>query len=156
VSIMSLHPEEILKLALRYIDEEDIVDFPQPRDLFCIMERKLPDDKALKDNEGWRFSGYGVCKSYEFDPESKPKGKWLWFNFLSLMTFPPSQQSLKLQPPHIVKGRFHTADRGSEIKIIRIPDYFQEAARMHEEKQPESTGQSFDDKIIQFPGNRGK
>jgi len=152
---MSLNHSEIIDLALRYLSENDIVDFPQPKDLFSILERTLPDNKVLKDNEGWRFSGYGVCKSYEYDSELKPKGKWIWFNYLSLLTFPPTQQSLKLQPPHIAKGRFHTVDRGGEIKIIRIPDYFQESDQAPVEELHDALNQTFDDKIIQFPGNNG-
>jgi hypothetical protein len=150
---MPLNHNEIIDLALRYISRNEIVDFPQPKDLFCILERKLPDNKEIKDSEGWRFSGYGVCKSYEYDLESKPEGKWLWFNFLSLMTFPPTQQSLKLQPPHIAKGRFHTVDKKGEIKIIRIPDYFQEDGPVQEEEAPDAENQSLNDKIIRFPGN---
>ncbi len=147
---MSLTKQEIITHALRYISEDDVVDFPENEDLFCFMERKLPENKVLKDSDGWRFAGYAVCKGYDFDYDSKPQGKWLWFNFLSLNTFPPTKQCLKLQPPHIARCIFQNPQRTGEVKIIRIPDYFQHFDIGPEEKM-EDTDTSSNDNLINFP-----
>ena len=64
---MSLSREEIAELALRYISEDEIIDFPQKEELFCFMERTMIKGKKLKESEGWRFGGYGICKGYEYD-----------------------------------------------------------------------------------------
>lgn len=147
---MSLTKQEIVDLALRYISEDEIVEFPMDDDLFCIMGREIPEDKVLKDNEGWHFTGYGICKGYDYDYESKPQGKWLWFYFVSLNTFPPTKQCLKLQPPHIARGRFENADRSGEMKIVRIPDYFQEIGAEYKNEHQETTDQDSNDNIIPF------
>jgi len=148
---MSLSREEIAELALRYIPEDEIIDFPQEEELLCFMERTVPKGKKLKDSEGWRFGGYGICKGYEYDFESKPKGKWVWFYFVSLNTFPPTKQCLKLQPPHIARGRFENADRSGEMKIVRIPDYFQEIGAEYKNEYRETTDPASNDNIIPFP-----
>jgi hypothetical protein len=41
-------------------------------------------------------------------------------HFASLAAFPPVAQVLKLQPPHVVKGRFQSADRSHEIRIVKV------------------------------------
>jgi len=150
---MNVTREEIIDFALRYISKDEITDFPEEGDLFCFLERRLPDNKVLKDNEGWNFAGYAICKGYAYDYESKPKGKWLWFYFTSLNTFPPTQQTFKLQPPHIAKGIFQDSQRSGEIKIIKIPKYFLDIdsnGPLKKEKIdiPEIPG---NDNIIQFP-----
>ncbi len=152
---MLLSREEIIELALRYISEDEITDFPQEDDLFCFMERKVPEGKVLKESEGWHFGGYAICKGYEYDTESKPEGKWLWFNFVSLNTFPPTRQNLKLQPPHIAKGIFMNSDRNSELKMVRIPEYFLDADALQSEqdagKKEGDSDAPPEDKIIPFP-----
>lgn len=143
--------EEITDLALRYIEEDEIVDFPEKNDLFCFLNRLIPSDKVLKDDEGWRFGGYGLCTGYEKDYESKPAGKWIWFNYLSLTSFPPSPEITKLQPPHIAKGLFSTPDRSMQIKIVKMmPDsiYKMESHVKGEDPEPKK------DNIIKFPGNK--
>jgi hypothetical protein len=117
---MSITKEEITDLALRYLSAEEITDFPMNNDLFCLLMRPVPTDRILKEEEGWVFGGYGICNGYMFDEEAKPRGKWLWMHFASLSSFPPVEQVLKLQPPHVVKGRFQSADRSHEIRIIKI------------------------------------
>ena len=150
---MTLTNKEIINLALRYIPEDEIIDFPGEGDLFCFLERRLPEKKVLKDNEGWSFAGYGICKGYDYDHESKPKGKWLWFHFVSLNTFPPTRQFLKLQPPHIARGIFQNMQRTCEIKIVTIPKYF----LVHEDKEsfqkgiPDILETIDEDNILQFP-----
>lgn len=152
---MPLSREEIIELALRYISEDEITDFPQEEDLFCFMERKVPEGKVLKESEGWHFGGYAICKGYEYDHESKPAGKWLWFYFVSLNTFPPTRQNLKLQPPHIARGIFMNSDRSNELKITRIPEYFLDVDTLHKEnsadEKDEEADTPVDDKIVQFP-----
>ena len=150
---MTLTNKEIINLALRYIPEEEITDFPGEGDLFCFLERNLPKKKVLKDNEGWTFAGYGICKGYDYDYESKPKGKWLWFFFISLNTFPPTQQTFKLQPPHIAKGIFQNSQRSGEIKIIKIPKYFLDidSNESLKKKTPDISENLGKDNILQFP-----
>ena len=117
---MDLSREEIVELARRYIDDAEITDFPYTGDLFCLLVRPLPKDRVPAEEEGWSFNGYGVCLNYTFDEEAKPRGKWLWLHFASLSSFPPVSQVLKLQPPHVVKGRFQSADRTREIRIFKV------------------------------------
>ena len=119
-AIMGLSREEITDLALRYISREEISDFPFDGDLFCLLMRQLPADRVLPEAEGWAFNGYGICTGYAYDEDAKPHGKWLWLHFASLAAFPPEAQVLKLQPPHIVKGRFQSADRTTEIRILKV------------------------------------
>jgi hypothetical protein len=73
-----------------------------------------------QDEEGWEFAGYGLCLGYTLDHNAKPMGKWLLMRYASLATFPPREMHLRLQPPHVVKGRFHSDDRSQEIRMIKI------------------------------------
>lgn len=152
---MPLTKNEITELALRYIAREEITDFPMQGDLLCFLERAIPENAVLKDSEGWHFGGYGICKEYEYDDESKPVGKWIWFNFISLSTFPPTKQVLKLQPPHVVKGLFQDTSRTNEIKIIKVPNYFLEDVPVETtpDKQTglENEENNPDKKIVPFP-----
>ena len=117
---MGLARQDILDLARRYLSEEEITDFPFDGDLFCLLIRPLPVDRTPEEDEGWMFNGYGICLNYTYDEQTKPPGKWLWMHFTSLSSFPPAPQVLKLQPPHVVKGRFQSADRSHEIRIVKI------------------------------------
>lgn len=150
---MSLARKDIINLALRYIPENEIADFPEEEDLFCFLERNLPENKVLKDNEGWTFAGYGICKGYDYDHKLKPKGKWLWFHFVSLNTFPPTRQFLKLQPPHIARGIFQNLKRSCEIKIVKIPKYFLdiENKESYKKRIPDISNNISEDNILQFP-----
>jgi hypothetical protein len=112
--------DEIITLASRYIDEDDAIDFPMKDDTFCLLARDIPQNTVLKEEEGWAFSGYGVCLGYLPDEQAKPVGKWIFMHFASLNSFPPSQQVLRLQPPHIVKGRFQNPERTREIRILKL------------------------------------
>ena len=142
--------EEIIDLALRYIDEGDIVDFPDKDELFCFVSREIPEDRILEDDEAWAFSGYGLCSGYEKDYESKPAGKWIWFNYLSLNSFPPTPEVTKLQPPHIAKGSFTNPSRTTEIKILKMmPDALLERATNDVKKSLKSDSNS--DNLIPFP-----
>jgi hypothetical protein len=111
---------EIIDLALRYVSADEIADFPFDGDIFCMLSRELPPDRIVPEEEGWTFNGYGICTGYTFDEDAKPHGKWLWMHFASLALFPPVAQTLKLQPPHVVKGRFQSADRTHEIRIVKV------------------------------------
>ncbi|KMQ50670.1 hypothetical protein CHISP_2353 [Chitinispirillum alkaliphilum] len=117
---MSLTKQEIIDWASRYVQEDEVTDFPHNGDIFCLLIRDIPTDKVLKEEEGWKFNGYGVCLGYTLDEDSKPLGKWIWMNFATLETFPPSSQVIKLQPPHIIKGRFFTPQRDREIRILKM------------------------------------
>jgi hypothetical protein len=117
---MGISKEEIIDLATRYLSPEEITDFPSEGDLFCILARELPENKVLAEEEGWAFNGYGICVGYVIDEDTKPRGKWLWMHFASLNNFPPEGQVLKLQPPHVVKGRFQNPGRTHEFRILKV------------------------------------
>ena len=117
---MPLKKEDITELALRYIEQDEIIDFPGEGDIFCIFERQVPVDRQLEENEGWGFAGYNLCRGYEFDRGTKPEGKWLLMDVISLTTFPPHRNQLRLQPPHVAKGRFQSPGRDREFRIVRI------------------------------------
>jgi len=117
---MGLSRDEIIELASRYVAAGDIIDFPHESDVFCLLIRTIPTDAVIKDEEGWGFGGYGLCFGYTIDEAAKPAGKWLWMHFASLDRFPPAQQVIKLQPPHVAKGRFQNPERTHEIRIIKI------------------------------------
>jgi hypothetical protein len=112
--------QEILDYAARYLTPGEDAKFPFNGDLFCLLGRELPEGKILADEEGWLFHGYGICSGYLLDDEAKPPGRWLWMHFVSLAAFPPASQVLKLQPPHVVKGRFQNPDRTREFRILNI------------------------------------
>jgi hypothetical protein len=115
-----LSRQEIIDLASRYTSPEEIVDFPHNSDFFCLLQRVLPDNAVLADDKGWAFAGYGICTGYVIDETEIPAGKWLWMRFVSLAAFPPVSQTLKLQPPHVAKGRFQSSDRKIEFCILKI------------------------------------
>jgi hypothetical protein len=117
---MTLSQQEIIDYASRYVGSDEMVDFPWEGDLFCLIGRDLPDNAVLKEEEGWNFKGYGICLGYTLDLEAKPTGKWLWMHFASLASFPPAEQVYKLQPPHVVRGRFQNPSRSSEFRIIKV------------------------------------
>lgn len=117
---MGVSKKEIIELASRYISPEECIDFPCAGDLFCLFIRQLPNNAVLDEEEGWGFNGYGMCTGYSYDAEAKPMGKWLYMHFANLTAFPPVAQMLRLQPPHVVKGRFQSADRSNEIRIMKI------------------------------------
>ncbi|NLE00305.1 MAG: hypothetical protein GX640_10565 [Fibrobacter sp.] len=152
---MGLTREEIEDLAARYISKEEIVDFPTEGDVFCLLARPVPDQNTISDEEGWGFTGYGICIGYTLDEESKPLGKWLWMHFATLNSFPPAVQVLKLQPPHVVKGRFQNAERTHDIRIIKVGTKNiinilpkQEDVNSQKETPREDSNRS--DKIVQF------
>ncbi|MFC1584955.1 hypothetical protein ACFL5V_05365 [Fibrobacterota bacterium] len=135
--------DEIIDLASRYVPV-DKADFPQEGELFYFLVRKLAENKVLKDDEGWMFSGYGQCRGYAIDEAARPRGKWLFMYYLDLSRFPPTDQALKVQPPHVVKGQFFSQDRTAEFRIVRY----------RETKTEEQTsGEKASDNIIEFPGN---
>lgn len=117
---MGLSRDEILNMASRYISADEAIDFPYDGDVFCLLIREKPENEVISEEEGWNFSGYGICIGYSIDEDSKPAGKWLWMHFASLQSFPPVSQVLKLQPPHVVKGRFQNAERTHDVRIIKI------------------------------------
>jgi hypothetical protein len=117
---MFLSQQEIIDYASRYVASKEMLDFPGDGDLFCLIGRDLPEGKILGEEDGWVFQGYGICIGYTLDQEATPVGKWLWMHFASLTVFPPAEQVFKLQPPHVVKGRFQNPDRTKEYRIIKV------------------------------------
>ena len=144
--------DEITELALRYIENSEIIDFPEKNDLFCFLLRDLPTNRILAEEEGWNFGGYALCTGYEKDHETKPPGKWIWFNYLSLNTFPPKQEVTKLQPPHIAKGFYSSPDRETQIRIVKImPETLFSKPTLHEKNEIKEKST---DNIIKFPGKQ--
>jgi hypothetical protein len=135
---------EITDLALRYIDEDEISEIPDADDLFCFFQRELPENKILKESEGWHFGGYGICKFYEIDATEKPAGKWIIFHFTSLASFPPQDSEIRLQPPHIARGNFVSPDKKFETKIVKISD----------EEKNDSTNNEKETEFLSFPKGR--
>ena len=155
--LMGLSREELIDLATRYTTLDQAVDFPYDGDLFCILMRPVPENPDTKEEDGWIFSGYGICIGYTMDEEAKPMGKWIWMHFASLNTFPQVSQVLKLQPPHIIKGRFQNANRTQDVKIIRMgtgnmPDTSDKASQNKVITEAVAAGkESFPEgKIVQF------
>ncbi|MBN1758509.1 MAG: hypothetical protein JW863_09340 [Chitinispirillaceae bacterium] len=157
---MDLSREEIVDLAHRYVPDGEVTDFPYNGDLFCLLVRQLPTDHVPAEEEGWAFNGYGVCLSYSFDEETKPRGKWLWMHFASLSSFPPVSQVLKLQPPHVVRGRFQSVDRTREIRLLKVamvgddtkhalPEVAEKPANTHD-RQPSSKSTEPAKNIVAF------
>jgi len=156
------------------VEANEVVDFPMDGDLFCTLRRAIPDSGApLNPLEGWEFEEYGICTEYHVDINAKPYGKWLWFGFISLSTFPPRPSSFRLQPPHVAKGRFMDASRTIERRIMRLPTEkeallaLMKMARQDEEPDApspepnskdaanESDGSDdLPDNVIRFPGSQ--
>jgi hypothetical protein len=137
-----MNKEEVSEYASRYIDEDDMVDFPEEGDLFCFLHRELVEKKVLNDEEGWQFGGYGKLNQYELDMSANPVGKWIIMHYTSLAMFPPQQSELKLQPPHIVLGKFSSPEKTHETRILRIENPV-------EEDSPEA-----DTNVMKFPGRK--
>jgi len=153
---MPLSKQDIIDYASRYAEPDAHTDFPMDNDLFCLLGRELPDNKVLAEEEGWLFQGYGVCLGYALDEDAKPAGKWLWMHFASLSAFPPAAQVFKLQPPHVVKGRFFDPARAREFRIVKVS--LKKAGAGAEKDPPVSpdkakdglTGSAAKGKIIKF------
>jgi hypothetical protein len=79
-------------------------------------------------------------------------------HFASLSAFPPTAQVLKLQPPHVVKGRFSDADRTHEIRIIKVnTKNVLQFLNKPEETAPADEPPVIDDqKIVQFRKKNSK
>lgn len=129
--------QEIIGYASRYVTPDEGTDFPFEGDLFCLLGRTLGGNRILKEEEGWRFQGYGRCSGYTLDGEAKPIGKWVWMHFVSLAEFPPTQQTIRLQPPHVVRGRFQDPSRTREFRIIKIDMKKSVQAPLKEFSRPE-------------------
>lgn len=138
---------EIYELASRYVDEEDFVAIPQKGEVFALLTRTLPENKVLKDDEGWQFGGYAQCKGFEIDYSAQPEGKWIFMTYLSLAAFPPQEVQLKLQPPHIALGLFRDPSKTIETKIITL-SFAEDDEPLHEDESPSEPT------ILQFPQKR--
>lgn len=147
---MSLTKQEIVDRAARYVQSEEITDFAYNGDLFCLLIRDIPENKVLSEEDGWQFNGYGICTGYTLDEEAKPLGKWLWMHFVSLETFPPTVQVIKLQPPHIIKGRFFNPQRTREIRILKVSVADEKLNRDDEGAKRVATPKESESKIVEF------
>ena len=139
-----MKPEEIFELASRYLDKEDFVTIPTEGELFAFLQRELPDNKVLKENEGWEFGGYAILKSYELDMSAKPVGKWIFMEYLSLAQFPPQLIQMKLQPPHIAKGSFTDPTQTIETRIVSLNQAIEPLDKPDEDNHQET-------QILSFP-----
>lgn len=145
--------EDIVEYARRYVPEAEQTDFPMDGDLFCLLQREIKPNETPNDKPKWDFAGYGYCLGYLLDDQAKPTGKWIWMSYVSLDSFPPSRRDLKLQPPHIVKGSFQSAERTTEIKIVRIAA--QQVSR-DSGQPPSASGDDAESsaRVLRFPGKR--
>lgn len=106
--------EEIIDQASRYVQENEIVNFPMSGDIFSFILSNPNNMEAPP-----QFCGYGIALGYSEDLESKPRGKWIYFDYTDLSVFPPEKRSIKLQPPHIALGRFRLPD-GNDMMISNL------------------------------------
>lgn len=127
--------DEILELASRYVEPEEVGTIPEEGDIFYFQHRELPDNAILSDDEGWMFGGYAKLLSYEKDLTAKPVGKWIYMKYLSLATFPPQEGEIKLQPPHIALGKFQSPDRTIESRIVTLVEESKFSTEPEEEKE---------------------
>ncbi len=134
--------EEIQEIASRYIDAEDMVPVPEEGEVFCFFHRELPDNKVLEDDEGWEFGGYGQLIEYELDMLAKPVGKWITMHYTSLAMFPPRPAELRLQPPHIVLGKFTNPEKTVQTWVLCLRD---------DEEDDEIEAEP---NVMQFPGRK--
>jgi len=134
--------EEIQEIASRYIDADDMVTVPEEGEVFAIFHRQLPDNKVLEDNEGWEFGGYGQLIEYELDMTANPVGKWITMHYTSLATFPPRIHEIRLQPPHIVLGRFTNPEKTFETEFFCFPSDEEDEI---DDNEPN---------VMQFPGRK--
>lgn len=136
-----LKKQEIIDFALQYINEKDIVDFPDKGEVFFL---KLETVEPLNDDEGNAVPVgtahpvmWGVCTGYSLDYECKPEGKWLYMLFTSLR---PSgavvlNQSFRLQPPHIAMGEWFEPGRRFKYVLTSF-NMLQTSAQMKSLKEP--------------------
>jgi hypothetical protein len=125
-------------------------DFPLERDLFYFLARKMKENRVLKENEGWMFSGYGQCTGYSLDEDIKPKGKWIFMHFLDMSRFPLREQVIKLQPPHVASGKFSSPDRTVQFRIVKC-----RPEKSNFDLETVKQG-SVPENIIQFPGQHNR
>ncbi|MBD3344310.1 MAG: hypothetical protein GF401_04525 [Chitinivibrionales bacterium] len=142
---MGLTREQIVEYATRYVPGNEIVDFPLENDVFCFLE--MPLDSPAGDESNWSFAGYNICLEYSPDLDSKPQGKWIWMKYISLTTFPPHENVLRLQPPHVAKGLFQDEQRTKAIRIVKVDT----KKILGEVRQSESTQDNGEGKILKFP-----
>ena len=73
-------------------------------------------------------------------------------HFASLDTFPPVAQVLKLQPPHVIKGRFQNANRSQEVRILKVgvANIMDVLNRSSPEKAPAEEKPVDAKKVVQF------
>lgn len=165
-----LSPEDILDYAARYIDVS-AADLIRPGELFAQFMRILDPKRVYKDEEKWQLIGYGLCSGYLADDTERPIGKWVFFEYWDLTHYPPQKITTRLQPPHIVLGKFQSFDRSTEFRMIpwRAPreafisggSSFQGSIAKKEsdttaaiptlEESTEKTDAQLANKIIEFP-----
>ncbi|MBN1983271.1 MAG: hypothetical protein JW795_17175 [Chitinivibrionales bacterium] len=148
---MGLSKEEIVELACRYLPESEIRRFVLPGEVFCFLHRIFRQDRGSEDDTAWELLSYGICKEYTYDESVKLRGKWLLFTYVSLGTFPPTEHTLQLQPPHIVKGYFQTPDRSTEIRIMTISSLMNRSVPNSELQASAAMDANDSDKLIPFP-----
>jgi hypothetical protein len=71
---MSLTRQDILDYALRYVPQEEVVDFPLEGDLFAFLLRTVDPARPEEDDTGWGFGGYGVTLTQKRSPRASGCG----------------------------------------------------------------------------------
>jgi hypothetical protein len=150
---MSLTKQNIIDYARRYVEDAEVGDFPHEGDLFCLFERDISASANGNNENAWNFAGYGISIGYTLDEESKPEGKWIWFYYIGLESFPPARQAIKLQPPHVVRGIFQNADRAKEVRIAKVAFTEIDSTRDTPANGTQATAAHDSGKILKFPSN---
>jgi len=153
---MSLSKDEIISLASRYVEKEDMVDFAMPGEVFALFQKTDFDHQEKQDRKSWQFGGYFLCTGYEYDPQAKPEGKWIECHFIALISYPPQHSLFRLQPPHIVSGKFSSPDRTISFKMKKVQlDHPQNEAAEKSSELAQSRGETGEQKqnakILTFP-----
>lgn len=144
-----LSKDEIINYASRYVNPGEEIDFPMEGDVFVLFIKKSADQQ-------YSFSGYFVCEGYRLNHESKCEGSWLIMDFYSLSTAPPRKGIFHLQSPHVVKGKWDSADRSENFKMLKfdavknIPEELNQMGEQVQETKEEQVKDDSNCKILKF------
>lgn len=142
--------EKIIELAISVgEDPSKFIDFPSKEEVFVLLSTPI----GVKDSP-IVFNGYYRCDGYEIDYDYKPAGKWITMYQTNLSIYPPVKNHLRLQPHHIVLGRFQNQDRTVQFSILKI-DYIGnnlEDALLEKKQEPKIMPPEIGaTNILQFP-----
>jgi len=143
-----LEKHEIIDLALRHMDAKDIVDFPEPGDIFTVFATKLVNGEPDPEKTGFQY--YGIVDYYTPDEEHKPVGKWVYMVFTRLAPWGEVEYDAEigLQPHHIAQGNFQTPDREWMVTIKKV---VKPAAAVDNDQSVDTGGGTGNCQFLEFP-----